>query len=310
MEQRLRGLQQWSRGGWWGGRGHDIWREWSRRHGGGDDGSERPSHSALCVQRPRSCVRAGLAQGELLQNALSGPCLCFAWLGVYAFESSRSVCQPVQDLKPGNTCAVVILSVEVQSRSQAALLIAQPQKHTHICTPDVAVCLPGNTSAEQQITTWHAQNHEPHSDLAHVVVHNIQPSSHALYYLYCRPHAKTYIYDADTIIRNCVYAHAYCIYSVKASFESVAFLVAQQNSNTCYQWILFTGGGYKVNTFNFLPCNPITLRCHPSIRPSSWSPKAIKLIIPWSQSTNFPVNFLICLTFFKYLPPPPFCASS
>ena len=60
MEQQLRGLQQWP---WWGGGGHGIWGARSRWRGIWDDGPERPSHSAVCMQRPRGRVRGGRIQG-------------------------------------------------------------------------------------------------------------------------------------------------------------------------------------------------------------------------------------------------------
>lgn len=69
MEQRLRGLQQRP---WWGGGGHDIWGSRPRWRGWWDDGPERPSHGAVCMQRPRGRVRGGRRQGGELEWSGAG----------------------------------------------------------------------------------------------------------------------------------------------------------------------------------------------------------------------------------------------
>lgn len=70
LEQRLRGLQQRPR--WRGGGGHAVWRARPGWHGRRDDGPQRPSHGAVCMQRPWGCVRRGRTQGGALGAGVGG----------------------------------------------------------------------------------------------------------------------------------------------------------------------------------------------------------------------------------------------
>lgn len=98
MEQRLRGLQQRP---WWGGGGHDIWGAGPRWRGRWDDGPERPSLGAVCMQRPWGRVRGGRRQGGELGGALGVTLHCFVFRCLLV-ESSCWMCHRIEEWKPSH----------------------------------------------------------------------------------------------------------------------------------------------------------------------------------------------------------------